>query len=285
MIPIAAMPCAGVIQSDDPGYRPCSDCQGLRRLCGMPTCGRHPDEFGAAPAEASAEDNTGHQAHRIEEFRAWLDEKGHGPKFAFDTVKGAKRCLDSGIVSSDEITAERLPNLARSTLGIYRAAFRKYETFLQERPEPADVSKPINSCQIDTSEPVPKQERAPIPPWQRPPTVPRIRRPEKARGIETAEAVPEVVDAPEIPAEPREEVKSVEISEEPVTVEQFARVCRLLAEASPASGDVDELLCTNAISNAETNDLLREVLAELRRPKVYQLRMTGAAMLIEEVAP
>ncbi len=32
----------------------------------------------------------------------------------------------------------------------------------------------------------------------------------------------------------------------------------------------------------DTNCLLREVLDELRRPKVYRLRMTGEALVLEE---
>lgn len=170
MSPIAAMPCVGVIQTDTPGYRPCEDCQGKRHLCGMPSCERAPDMFAEASGPESADESqpvtvqrppvppwrkaptaprpgpdgwsergapkASAAGDRVDEFEAWLRERGYAPKTVRDAVSVVRRGLQAGVRGPDDVSGETLPGLSRSSLAVYRGHFRRYLVFLAETPHP-----------------------------------------------------------------------------------------------------------------------------------------------------
>lgn len=155
MTEIAPMPCVGRIAIETPGYSPCDDCQGLRALCGAEQCSKA-DTPTAAPVRAPV----GPQGDRFAEFEAWMIANGAGEKYARDTMKGARRCVQSGVTSSTDVSSETLPGLARSSLSIYRNALKKYEGFLTEAPQPPETVAAIPEVVEAPEPPTAPQERS-----------------------------------------------------------------------------------------------------------------------------
>jgi hypothetical protein len=257
---IDEMPCGGVIAVETPAYRPCADCQGIRLLCGAEQCkrvGRPPrapvppwqrppkvprpgpdgwQEPGSRTAVAQAEAPVREvpPGDEFAEFEAWLIAGGAGEKYARDMMKGARRCVQAGVHASADVTAERLPGLARSSLNIYRNAMKKHEQFTRERPG------------------------AP----------------------ETAEATPEVDEAPETLSGPQERPQTIVFVNEGPAVREYPTVTprETIAEVldrADRSDRIEQLLC-------DIIDELRAIRAAVERPRVCRLHLTGEAFVIEE---
>lgn len=90
---------------------------------------------------------------------------------------------------------------------------------------------------------------------------------------ETAEVIPEFVEVPEPATAPQERAADDELSKEALDelIEKAADDLCMTAEEV----DMTERL--------ETNRLLREILAELRRPKTFRLTVCDGGVFLEEV--
>lgn len=280
MTEIKPMPCTGRIATETPGYEPCDDCQGMRALCGEPQCRKAPplvkdeDYATTMTAQQAADLRARVEADPVEYpgsqfagFETWLIANGVKAKTAHDTMKGARRCIEAGVYSPDEVGPDTLPGLQRSSLNIYRSQFRKYEQFLVETARPPIKAKVVTA---ETAEAIPEVVEAPEP---------ATATQERAAVVEIVNRAPAPVEYPTVT--PRETIAAVvDAAEQGLFIEEFLG-SQVVDDEPPwmaVPGDApidaaDEVLGEmraaietghRCAGSEETNALLREMLAELK---------------------
>jgi len=170
MTEIVPVPCGGRIAVDTPGYRPCDDCQGLRALCGESPCPRA-DEFVTVPMRTVIPENlnSGFARH--------------------------KNCPTFPTTYPDDDPSDPRPPGKSSDPAVQRWLYRRRKKAAGQKA--VRTRGPQYPNDPDDPRPDKKVDNAGYQRW-----VKRQRR--KLQAPETAEAIPEVVEAPETVTAPQE---------------------------------------------------------------------------------
>ncbi len=111
---ISTVPCGATVQAP-PDYIVCTDCQGIRALCGVTPC-PHAPPFTAprlSPEGGTLDEDA---------FKAWLEAGGRKPSTAENITAAALNAVRAGARCPDDVTPALFPGLKEGTIEKYRQA-------------------------------------------------------------------------------------------------------------------------------------------------------------------